>query len=297
MEMEAWPVVNSILTLLFTAMVAGATVVYARLTASLVAETKKMREAQTEPNVSVHVQTSEVSINLVEMVIRNVGLGTAYDVRFTVEPDFDYISGTPLSGMGFIKHGIPYLARDQQLKFLLTSILETGLETRFEVVTTFSNAFGKKYERRYLIDFSVFAGFHEITRDSPLKDIAKGVKDIARGLNNVQHWPYSIRVKAFSPVEAEEESAKFLAEMRVRDAAVTAEEVSVPDTGEVGTIDEKQGPHDGDSQASAAATAPPRARRARPGGLDRENPQHESLPPGSPPPRPTWAERRSIVVA
>lgn len=44
---------------LFSLVVTGATVFYAILTSRLVSETRKMREAQTEPNVSVNISSKE----------------------------------------------------------------------------------------------------------------------------------------------------------------------------------------------------------------------------------------------
>jgi len=46
-------------SLIFSALVAVSTMVYAVLTWKLVSETKKMREAQTEPKISVSIQPRE----------------------------------------------------------------------------------------------------------------------------------------------------------------------------------------------------------------------------------------------
>jgi hypothetical protein len=50
-----------VLLLVFSGVVALSTVVYAVLTWKLVAETRKMREAQTEPKVSVFVEMNDQS--------------------------------------------------------------------------------------------------------------------------------------------------------------------------------------------------------------------------------------------
>ncbi len=62
--------------LLFSLIVAIATVVYAKLTASLVKETKQLREAQTEPLLEVFFRSHDECLALLEFVIKNVGQGS-----------------------------------------------------------------------------------------------------------------------------------------------------------------------------------------------------------------------------
>ncbi len=98
---------------MFSALVAIATIVYAILTWKLVSETRKMRETQTEPKVSVTIQPREEWINFIDMVIQNIGLGPAYNIKFEVSPDFEYAKGKFLSDLGFMKNGLRYLAPNQ----------------------------------------------------------------------------------------------------------------------------------------------------------------------------------------
>jgi len=100
----------------FSAVVAFATMVYAILTWRLVSETRKMREAQTEPKVSATIQPTKESINFVAMLIQNIGLGPAYNIKFDVNPDFEYAKGRFLSELGFIKRGLSYLPPNQKLQ-------------------------------------------------------------------------------------------------------------------------------------------------------------------------------------
>jgi len=102
---------------IFSALVAIATIVYAILTWKLVSETRKMREAQTEPKVSVTIQPREEWINFIDMVIQNIGLGPAYNIKFEINSDFEYMKGKFLSELGFMKNGLKYLALNQKLQF------------------------------------------------------------------------------------------------------------------------------------------------------------------------------------
>lgn len=68
---------------LFSAVVAIATVVYAVLTARLVRETERLRAAATEPALEVTYRARDEAMSLLEIVIKNIGNGPAYGVRFS----------------------------------------------------------------------------------------------------------------------------------------------------------------------------------------------------------------------
>jgi len=105
-----------------------ATAVYAILTWKLVSETRKMREVQTEPKIFVTIQPREEWINFIDLVIQNTGLGPAYNIKFEVNPDFEYVKGKFLSELGFVKNGLKCLAPNQKLQFFLTSMIENPEE-------------------------------------------------------------------------------------------------------------------------------------------------------------------------
>ncbi len=76
--------------LIFTGVVAASTVFYAVLTRQLVIETRRLREVQTEPRVSVRVETDHTGRHGYELTISNEGQGVAKNVRFAFEGDSSY---------------------------------------------------------------------------------------------------------------------------------------------------------------------------------------------------------------
>ena len=67
---------GEILIIWFTGVVAASTVVYAFLTWRLVSETRRMREVQTEPRISMSLALSDrFGSGGLELVIRNEGQG------------------------------------------------------------------------------------------------------------------------------------------------------------------------------------------------------------------------------
>jgi len=106
---------NGGLNLLFSFVVAISTVFYVVLTRQLVAETKRMRQAQQKPRISMTIQPREDLLNFVDLIIENIGLGAAYNVKFEIEPDSEYgFKQGKLSNVGFIKRGISYFPPNQK---------------------------------------------------------------------------------------------------------------------------------------------------------------------------------------
>lgn len=88
---------------IFSALGAVAALLYAILTWRLVSKTRRMREAQTEPKISISVQPKEEFISFIDMVIQNIGLRPTYDISFGLRKDFEYEKGKFLSELNVIK--------------------------------------------------------------------------------------------------------------------------------------------------------------------------------------------------
>lgn len=173
------------LLVILTAVLVVVTGVYAYLTRSIVLETVRMRKAQTDPFVSVISEPSEQWVNLIDMMIKNIGLGPAYDIKFQVTPDFQYARGKFLSNVPVIKNGIPYLAPDQQIRFLLTEILEDYQEkirSPFNITVTYKNFNKEPQEATFIIDLSVWDEL--AVGPSDIHQIAESVKKIANGMKD-----------------------------------------------------------------------------------------------------------------
>lgn len=154
------------LAVVFSALLVIVTIVYAKLTCSLVAETRKMREAQTEPKVWAYIQPKEGSINFIMMIVENTGLGPAYNIKFKVDPDFEYAKGRFLSDLGFIKDGWDYLPSKGKLPpFFLTNIAEDFEEKSkksFNINITYEDNTGKIHESKCRINFSSLNGLRQL---------------------------------------------------------------------------------------------------------------------------------------
>jgi len=195
-----------------SAVVAIVTAVYVILTWKLVSETRKMREAQTEPKVSIIIQPREEWVNFIDMVIQNIGLGPAYNIKFEVNPDFEYTKGEFLSNLGFIKNGLKYLAPNQKLQFFLTSMIENfeeKIRKPFEIKVTYQNSIDKVYEDIYLIDFSQLIGLSQLG-EPPLHKIAKNIEEIKKDISHLSTGFHQMKVIVYTKKDIEEETRQRL---------------------------------------------------------------------------------------
>ena len=127
-------VLTDVFLLFFSGVVVASTVVYAALTWRLVGETRRMREVQTEPKVSVFLELNEHVGNVMDFVIHNIGQGPAYNIRFTFQGDPIYFGEDRLiDQLPVARNGLNYLGPNQTFRFVLGGLSERPLTTPFRI--------------------------------------------------------------------------------------------------------------------------------------------------------------------
>jgi|GEM_PF-698452 len=219
------------INVIFSGLVALATIVYAYLTMTLVSETRKMREAQTEPNICVTIQPSDVWINFIDMFIQNIGLGPAYNIQFEINPDFEYEKGKFLSELGFMRNGFKFLAPNQRFKFFLTNLLESydkkiivpetseektikhetfedKMGTHFDIKVKYQNSLRKNYVSIYCIDFSHLVGLSQVG-ELPIYKISENIEAIQKDIHNLSTGS-KMKVVVYTKTEDEKDKKQKL---------------------------------------------------------------------------------------
>ena len=197
---------NGVLMIIFTGVVAFATVVYALLTWKLVNETKEMRKAQTEPNISVTIEPREEWINFIDMKIMNIGSGPAYDIKFKIEPDFEYFKDRFLSKIK-IMQGIKYLAPNQKIQFFLTSLTENfeeKIKKPFKIKVVYKNKVGDIFRETFIIDFSQFEGMSQLG-EPPLYKIAKSLDSLQKDVGRLSSGFHRLKTIVYTKKDIEQE--------------------------------------------------------------------------------------------
>ena len=178
------------LLVIFAAIVAISTGVYAYLTIILVGETRKMRKAQTEPCVDITYRSRDEWVMLIDIVIKNIGLGPAHDIKF------DIISLTKdevttelveeLKKRHFLSSGLNYLSPGQEISSFFTNAstkFKAKMESRILIKTSYKNATGKNYSNEYTINLSEFKGITKIGK-SQLYKIAQNIEEIKKDIKH-----------------------------------------------------------------------------------------------------------------
>ncbi|MGO2240456.1 MAG: hypothetical protein ACTH5D_01730 [Halomonas sp.] len=179
------------LTVVFTAVVTFATVVYAALTAILVAETRKLRQVQTEPRIEITVDALDFAVNIVRLCIRNIGDGPAKNVKF--EPsviDGDKVAEVLLEEFispNFFKTGLRYFGPGQ---FRYSGYTQTNIDFEAKASSalcfkvTYESVTEKKYVEEIAIDMAELRGRYQLGKPS-LYSIAKSMEKIQQDLHHI----------------------------------------------------------------------------------------------------------------
>jgi len=201
------------LSALFSGVVTGATVVYAWLTWKLVTETRQLRQAQTEPRVQVIYRPRDEWMALTDIVVRNIGLGPAYDISFDVhqqtESDTTARLAAELLELGCFRTGLSYLGPGQEFFSYWTNVTEgyeEKIQATLKIHCQYKSAGGVPYVHEYLLNLSELKGLTRIG-EPPLLKIAKQIEKIQNHLYALVNGMRKLKVDVFSEAERDAEAA------------------------------------------------------------------------------------------
>lgn len=170
---------NGTVTAIITLVIAIATIYYAL-------ETIKLREAQTEPLVSIFLEQDHHNFGYINCVIQNFGLGPAKEIVFDVLHDIDYRENLKFSEIGIIRNGIKVLGPNKEKKIFLLSLwsdAESKLKLELIIKVTFKNISGKEKNYTYTLDFKEFEHLRKLP--APINDIKTSLESIKNDMHNL----------------------------------------------------------------------------------------------------------------
>ena len=209
---------GEILIIVFTGVVAGATAAYALLTWRLVSETRKLREVQTDPRVSVRVEQDHTGHPGYELVVANNGQGVAKNVSFEFEGDPSYfrniwVNRAPpaINELPIIKNGLDYLEPNQVYRFPLGTVssdeYERAIETPWTFRTQYESLYGKHRTDTYIVDFSQFRG--TLFESNSLKEIANHMKAVRQDLHRLTEGHARVQIVTQTTDEYEQQRTEW----------------------------------------------------------------------------------------
>jgi hypothetical protein len=147
------------------------TLLYVIITRSLASENKKLREEQYRPRVTIGYEMlkrgdrSNEKKQYVHFVVRNIGMLSAFNIKFKIESDLAYNnSQNIISQISFVDRGIPYLTSNQDLKQYLFNANTPNLTIKQPTckgTVSYSDTpdnLGRNFKEEFTIDFSYIEG-------------------------------------------------------------------------------------------------------------------------------------------
>lgn len=191
---------ESLITVIFSGIVALSTVVYAILTARLTSETKRMRKSQTEPKIAIYLQRNRAALGFFDLVIKNIGLGPAYNVTFQVLEEFKVEQGRNLSAIDFIHEGINYMPPDYTIETFFFSIIGKQyaeiINKNIKIRVEYKNSEGKSISEIIKLNMSQFKGI-ECLGDDPINKIAQCIEKIQKDIHDLSTGFSRLKVERY----------------------------------------------------------------------------------------------------
>lgn len=199
------------LTVIFTGVVTISTVVYAVLTAQLVNETRKMRQAQTEPKLEITLKSSEHWISLLRLHIKNIGLGPAYDIAFKVygEPDTDGAQEIikDVTKANLFVSGLKYIGPSREIitgYTQMTTMYQEKIEAVICFEVTYKDSIQKEFKEKFRIDLSEFKGLTQIGTP-PMYGIMQSIEKLQKSVDNIATGWKKVQVDVYSQKDRDKE--------------------------------------------------------------------------------------------
>lgn len=154
------------LSLVFSGIVAISTVFYAIVTLRLVKQTRLSREFHLEAFMLAYLTCTEISPNLIILVIKNIGNGVAKNIRFRIIKDIDYQNSNSLKSLGIFDRNIMFFPPDAQNRYFLLSMnedYENAIKDYIEFEITYDDKITKNKSQRFKLEFIDSEGIGKFT--------------------------------------------------------------------------------------------------------------------------------------
>lgn len=175
---------------IFSMVVAISTVFYVCLTRSVARETVLLRKAQTNPLISISVETLDDAIHILRLNIKNIGSGPALNINFS----WKVIAGdegaeslvAEFTKSNFFKTGINNLGPGKE-RFshytVMTEHTEVKLQSVLEFEVKYSSLQGEEFKEKIIIDMSEHSTDYQLGTPH-LAAIAKSIEKIQKDISS-----------------------------------------------------------------------------------------------------------------
>jgi hypothetical protein len=153
-------------------------------------EMRASRSAEGRPQVLFEADYTRIP--LIDIVVRNVGGGTAKDLRFDFSALIESPTGFVLSERGYFQAGITFLGSGEEVRSfwgtfndLLELLREKGLDEGITVTVKYQDLGGESYEDRWTINPLHYEGEPLVGRYKGINDLVEVVEKISTDVEKI----------------------------------------------------------------------------------------------------------------
>jgi hypothetical protein len=169
-------------TLLSYIIIALATLAYALLTAAILRETGRLRKIESDPEIVAYLEKEPRYPELVNIIVANVGRGTAHDISFDVEQSPKIGKRQPLSEAKLF-NSVKRMVPGQTYKLFYGTTVEllqdTDSSRAWCITARFFGKLGDKHEVVSVIDPTIYYGTYRAGKDYQ-KETYKALAEISK---------------------------------------------------------------------------------------------------------------------
>ena len=192
---------------LLTLAIIGATLRYVVLTDRLLRENQELRRQATRPTLAIRASIHEAHINIINLVIENIGGGPAHRIALKASHPFRGKGERPLNEVGPFKKGLRYLGPHQGLELFLANAignLDELKQAPIEIATSYFDEAGQSYKNTFVIDYSELENIERVG-EPPLFTIAERVTKLQEGFERLTNGMAKLPVIAYSLADLDAE--------------------------------------------------------------------------------------------
>lgn len=162
-------------------------------------DNQRLVDAQTQPFLDISLEVMPQSVNWIRLKIQNLGLSSAFNIKFAVkeiypENEVSKLIVDEFFQIGFMKQGLSYLSKEDSRYTNFVNLAENDqvngftitdfFNTKFTVEITFEDISKKKYISDFVIETNDLNGTYSIG-ESFEKQLIKEIKSLNKGLANI----------------------------------------------------------------------------------------------------------------
>lgn len=183
-----------------TVLLVGVTVSYVVFTYRLMSISRAQAKFATQPDVVAYLEPHDVFYNIVNLVLRNVGPGTAYDVKLSAEGDDPILDAHPLREVGLFVRGVPVLPSGAKRELFLANAyggFDALKKLQLAVNVTYRGMDGESRNARFPLDFNEFEKMGTIGEN----DVHKISEELEKTRKILESWTSSrhLQVDTYTP--------------------------------------------------------------------------------------------------